>query len=190
MKTRLQSLSMLDRALQAIPDDELEALIDGLGEEHRAALVSIAGGEASVLNVRERAQKGRMNGGLEQIALVLTDGCLADCIEQLGDASDDPSAEQLQEVLPGLVERHGLGVTRLTLASALAGEAAAAPVLRDLLKHDELVALPPVESKPVTAVVPVDDPEREAILAARKERKAREQAAARARREQAAGRRH
>ena len=40
-------------------------------------------------------------------AVELTDACLADCIEQLGDHADNPSTDQLKEVLPGIVERHG-----------------------------------------------------------------------------------
>ena len=71
----------------------------------------------------------------------------------------------------------------------MAGEAPAAAIIRDLLKHDELVKLPPVEERPATplAKAPTEpDPEREAIKAKRKEQKQRKQEAARARREQAA----
>ena len=96
--------------------------------------------------IREAAGKGRIDGTMESLGLVLTDASLADCIEQLGDHADNPSSEQLRAVLPGLVERHGLGVTRLMLASTLAGEAAASAVIRDLLKHDETVQLPPAEA--------------------------------------------
>ena len=97
--------------------------------------------------LRAAAAKGRIDGTLESIGLVLTDAALADCIEQLGDHADNPTSEQLRAVLPGIIERHGLGMTRLMLASTLAGEAAASAVIRDLLKHDETIKLPPVEDE-------------------------------------------
>src|SRR5215207_646443 len=146
MKTRLQSLGLLDRALRATADDELDAAIAALGDDHREALERLAGGEATADAVRAAAAKGRIDGTLESIGLVLTDASLADCIEELGDHADNPSSDQLRAVLPGIIERHGLGLTRVMLASTLAGEAAASAVIRDLLKHDETVKLPAAEA--------------------------------------------
>lgn len=186
MKTRLQSLGLVDRALAATTDAELEALAAGLDDDHREAVERLAGG-VTADEIRAAATKGRLDGTLESLAMVLSDTCLADCIEQLGDHADNPSTDQLAEVLPGLAERHGVPVVRLMLASTVAGEAPAAAIIRNLLKHDDLVKLPPVESRPVTPIVQapkVDDPERQAIKAKRREMKERKQAEARARREQ------
>ena len=75
------------------------------------------------------------------------------------------------------------------LASTLAGEAAASAVIRDLLKHDELVKLPPAEAvrpTPDVRTPDVPDAERDAIKAKRQELKRKKQADARARREQSA----
>ena len=116
MKTRLQSLGLLDRALAATTDEEIDALVAALDDDHREAVV-----------------KGRVNGTLESIAVVLADACLADCIEQLGDHSDNPTSDQLREVLPGLIERHGVACTRLMLATTVVGEAPASAIVRDLL---------------------------------------------------------
>lgn len=185
-KSRLQALGLVDRALSATSDDELAALVAGLSEEHSEALERLASG-SSPAEIRTGAAKGRLNGTLETIVMVLTDACLADCIEQLGDHADNPSTDQLRDVLPGLTERHGVPVTRLMLASTVAGEAPAAAIIRDLLKHDELVKLPPVESRPVTPIVQspnVDEAERAALKEKRREMKARRQAEAQARREQ------
>ena len=102
-------------------------------------------------SIRAAVARGRIDGTMESIVMVLTDACLADCIEQLGDHSDHPTSDQLRAVLPGLVERHGLGPTRMMLASTVAGEASAAAVIRDLLKHDELVKLPAGGARPVEA---------------------------------------
>jgi hypothetical protein len=189
VKNRLQALGLVDRAFANTSDEEIAGAIEALGDEHRAALDELAQGDADPDSIREAVSRGRMDGTMESIALVVTDACLADCIEQLGDHADSPSSDQLREVLPGLVERHGLGLTRLTLASTVAGEAPASAIIRDLLKHDDLVKLPPAEAKPLSPMVrapKVDDEERAAIKAKRKELKRQKQEDARARREQSA----
>ena len=56
------------------------------------------------------------------------------------------------------------------------GEALASPILKDLLKSDPVVALPPAELVSITVAKPVD-PDREAKLAARKARKDAEKVA-------------
>lgn len=188
-KTRLQSLGLLDRAIRATSDEELTGAVEGLDDDHREALERIAGGGTDPETIRTAVAKGRIDGTMESIAMVVTDRALADCIEQLGDHADNPSTDQLREVLPGVVERHGLGVTRVMLASTVAGEAQAAPVIRDLLKSDELVKLPPVEAAPRGPLVrapQVPDAERDAIRARRQEQKRKKQEAARLRREQSA----
>lgn len=194
VRARLSALSLLDRALRAMTDDELTAALTALDEDHRSAVNQLAEvpaeatETATLAYVRAAGQRGRMNGVLEQIALVLTDRCLADCITALGDASDNPTEDQLRAVLPALVDQYTLPVVRLMLASATAGEANATPILTRLLKSDEQFALPAAE--PVTTAVLTrsadDDPERERLKAERKERKRQQQAEARARREQAA----
>lgn len=186
MKTRLQALGLLDRALAATTDEELETTVAALGEDHREAVERLAGG-TDAESIRTAAAKGRLDGGMESLAMVVTDACLADCIEQLGEHADHPTSEQLLEVLPGLVERHGVAITRIMLASTVAGEAPAAGIIRDLLKHDDVVKLPPVEPRPVAPLAAkpeVDDAERAAIKAKRRELKDRKKAEAQARREQ------
>ena len=125
MKTRLQSLGLLDRALRSTSDDELAGVVSSLSDDHREAIERLAGGDGHAGADPRVATKGRIDGTLESLALVLTDASLADCIEELGDNADNPRSDQLRAVLPGLVERHGVPATRLMLASTLAGEAAA-----------------------------------------------------------------
>lgn len=188
VKNRLQNLGLLDRAFANADDDVLSAAVEALGEEHREALDDLLGGDASPEHIREAISRGRLDGTMESVALVLGDACLAECIEELGPAAEHPSTDQLRDVLPGLVERHGLAITQLMLASTVAGEAPAAAIIRDLLKHDDLVKLPPAEprsSGPILQKAKVDDAEREALKAKRKELRKQKQEAARARREQA-----
>ena len=187
VKNRLQSLGLIERALTSASDEDLAAALESLSDEHRDAIDELAGPSAGVDGVRAAATRGRMDGTMESLALVLSDACLADCIEALGDSADHPSSEELREVLPAIIDEHGIGITRLMLATTVAGEAPAAAIIRDLLKHDETVKLPPAETRaagPVARAPKVDSAEREAIKAKRKELKKQKQEAARARREQ------
>ena len=194
MKNRLQALSLLDRALLAMTDAELEALVASLPDDHRQAIDRLSGARddsgfedpaARIVALRSTVARGRMTGVLEQLTTVLTDACLADCIEQLGDASDNPTEDDLAEVTPGLIERHGLATVRLTLATSVAGEAAASVVLTRLLKHDEVLALPAREVEPTAPVVLAREADDD-TKARRKAAKERKQAESRLRREQQA----
>ncbi len=94
-------------------------------------------------------------------------------------------------MLPGLIERHGLAITRMMLASTVAGEAAASNIIRDLLKHDDVVKLPREEPRPIAPPVTAgdgeeNDAEREALKAKRLEARKRKQEEAAQRREQSA----
>jgi hypothetical protein len=190
MKTRLQSLGLLDRAIRATPDDELVAVVGALDDDHREALERLVDGEATPEAIRDAVAKGRISGTMESVAMVLTEAPLTDCIEKLGDNSDHPTSEQLREVLPGIIERHGLAMTRMMLASTVAGEAAAATIIRDLLKHDDVVKLPREEPRPVAPPVerdvPEADPQRDAVKAKRLEARRLKREAAAQRREQSA----
>lgn len=191
MKNRLQALSQLDRALAAMTDEDLTTLLAAIPDDHRDAIDRMCGAHeggfddpaARVVAVRTTVARGRMSGALEQIATVLSDLCLADAIEVLGANSDHPTEAQIQEIVPGLIERHGLPTVRLTFAASVAGEAAASVTLTRLLKHDEVLALPaPAAPAPVVVLSHEADEDTKARRKALKERK---QADARARREQA-----
>ncbi|MCU1394123.1 MAG: hypothetical protein JWM34_2551 [Ilumatobacteraceae bacterium] len=191
-KAHIAALSLLDRAMIAVTDEELAALMAGLPEDHVSAVKRIssvrdeeAPTDEVVAAIREAAHKGRLNGDLQRLGVVLSDACLADCVEQLGDNADLPSEEDLTKVMPDLVTKHGVGVVRLMLASTVVGEAPASPAIINLLKTDELVKLPPAADKPLAPLLPAPQADAE-LKAARKERKAQEQAAAKLRREQAA----
>ncbi|MSY76792.1 MAG: hypothetical protein F2659_05925, partial [Actinobacteria bacterium] len=189
-KAHIAALSLLDRALIAVTDDELAALLAGLPEDHTTAVKRICDlrdEDADLVEaVRIAAHKGRLNGDLQRLGVVLSDACLADCLEQLGDAADMPTEEELQAVIPGLIERHGLGIVRVMLAATVVGEAPVSAMIVGLLKTDETVKLAPVELKPLAPLLPpkADDEERLRLKAQRKERKAQEQAEAKLRRDQ------
>ncbi len=193
VKSRLQALGLLDRAFANASDEELNGVVEALNDEHREALDELVGGSADADAIRTAIAGGRLDGTMESAALVLTDACLAECIEGLGEHADHPSTEQLRDVVPGLVEHHGKAITQLMLASTVAGEAPASAIIRDLLKNDDDIKLPPATPKPMSPIVQapeVDPDERAAIKAKRKEVKQRKQDDARRRREQADAARH
>ncbi len=194
-KDRISRLALLDRALTNVPDTDIETLLTTLPADHVEALEQLAAvanddSLSTVGALRVVAIKGRLNGNLEQIGSVLADQCLADCIEVLGENSDLPSEEELLEVLPGLVDKHGLGVTRLMLSAAVAGDAPASVMLIKVLKNHPIFGLPPaiprifgMTSAGATAA-PVDAAEREKIKARRKEEQKKKQASEALRRQQ------
>ena len=187
-KNRMQALGLLDRAFKAATDDELTAAIDALDDDHREGLETFVD-ELTPEGVRTAVRAGRINGEMEAVAAVLGDACLADCITELGDHAYNPTTDQLKEVLPGIVERHGVAITRVMLAATVAGEAPASAIIRDLLKHDELVALPKVDDAPLAPLLNTQkrsDEEQAALRAKRAEARKAKQEAERARKAQAA----
>lgn len=185
MKTRLKALGLLDRALAAASDEELSEAITRLDDDHLEALAQIVDEESPTPAVlRSVAASGRLDGGMESIAIVISDECLADCIEQLGDDAERPSSDQLDEIIPGLVERHGVAVVRIMFASTVAGDAPASAVIRDLLKNHDQIALPPAEITPVAPLRTESGDDRSAIKERRKAMRQERQATANARRQQ------
>lgn len=186
---------MLDRAFRLLTDERIGSLYEALDEDGQNAVRHIAGiqGEATTSDIctalRVTTAKGRINGDLERIAIMLTETCLDECIEALGSNADDPSEENLRSVLPDIIAKHGLDVTQVMLATVVTGEALASPIITRLLKHDDawkLAPAPPVEAAPAPKTTTADDAERQAIKDQRKARKLAEQEAARRRREQSA----
>ena len=188
MKNRMQALGLLDRSFKAASNEDLATAIDALGDDHREGLESFVD-ELTPDGVRAGVKAGRIDGGMEAIAAIVTDAALADCIEQLGDNADNPSSDQLREVMPGIIERHNLGIAQIMLASTVAGEAPASAIIRDLLKNDETLALPKAEDVELAPLIDTSKrsaDEQDELRAQRKAAKKAKQEAARARKAQSA----
>ncbi len=194
IKTQLAAASLLDRAMNATTDEEMRVLLDKLAEDGAAAVSEAIGVETlsdgkAILALRLASSRGRVNGMLGQLGIVLSDNCLADCVEALGESADNPTEDELRTASHQLVATHGVGAVRLMLASAIMGEAPASVACIHLLKSDEILALPPVAAVTATAPVAVsaaEIAEREVVRARRKEDRARKQATEKARRDQIA----
>jgi len=187
-KNRMQALGLLDRSFRAATDEELTTAVEALDDDHREGLEGFVD-ELTPDGIREAVKAGRINGEMEAVAAILTDASLADCIKELGDHADNPSTEQLKDVLPGIVERHGVATTRIMLAATVAGEAPASAIIRDLLKNDELVALPKADEITIAPLIDTkkrSDAEQEALRAKRAAAKQAKKDAERARKAQSA----
>lgn len=147
-KDRVLRLAQLERELRGIQDDQIRSLIDALNPEAANWVAGVARGAGTdetidITALRGAIQRGRMKGVPERVAAVLTDACLQDCIESLGDHADLPSEDELRAITTGLVERHGVATVRVMFASAVAGEAPASSAINRVLKTDAALALTP-----------------------------------------------
>lgn len=122
-----------------MPDDQLSKLVASCPDEARRWFVGLSGSEDDTVHVeglRGALKRGRMKGVPDRAAATLTDACLHDCIEALGEKADLPSEADLMGVTAALAEKHGVSTTRLMLAAAALAEAPAANAIVKVLKND------------------------------------------------------
>ena len=167
---------LLDRRYNAFLGDLDDATIGGLAAalegELRDAFARVVGlaegafdqdavalGEA----VREGYTRRRM---AHDTGIILAEPCTQYSIEKLGDASENPTLEQLNDLLPEVIEKFGLVAVQLMViqySRSLKG-------FRELVASDDRFA---VKSEPVGGVLLVkDEAEQAAKREARKARKA------------------
>jgi len=194
-------LQRLDAALATLDDDSLRHGLSGITEKQRQELAvqlnlpraSMHLGDALAPLVRRKLRGLAVDRQL-MVATAITNRANDDTVRALGDRSDDPSREDLEEVLPDVIEKHGIQLTRLMVAGYAVSDAPCRDAMREILDSDEQFALPEVpdaddESRDaelptfgLVARVPrkkgADDPERARVLEQRKAQKAERRAAA------------
>ena len=148
----MSELTPLDRvsaAIAAFSDDALDDAIRALGEgEHLAGLAQALGAKKpSVLAhptprdlVRPRIYSGPA-GRRVLAALSIAGPCSDDCIETLGDAADEPTRDDMNAVLDGVVQRWGAQMVTLMLTAYPAMEAPCGDVFLEILDSDERFAI-------------------------------------------------
>ena len=138
-KEHVVRLAALEREFTHMSDHEMSALIDTLEPQARRYIAGMSGtaddGPIDVTALRAAMRRGRMKGAPERVAAVLTDKCLNDCIEALGENADLPSEEDLAAALPSVVQTHGIAATRVMMAAVVLGEAPAAKAITKTLKN-------------------------------------------------------
>lgn len=170
---------LLDRRYSAtfdtLDDDTLAALARELEGDLRDGFARITGlaegafDDVSTLGaaVREGIAKRRV---AHDAGIILAEPCTQWAIEELGDASEDPTLDQLNELLPKAIEKFGLVAVRLMViqySRSLKG-------FRDLVASDERFAAGGAAAPVV--VLEKDEAEQAAKREARKARKAAEAA--------------
>ena len=154
-----------------VSDESLTKLAQALPESLRdpfARAVGLRRGaydDASAL--AESIRKGMMaRKSVIDAGVLLSEPCTEFFVDTLGDASDDPSFDELQALIPTAIEKFGLDAVRLMAVQysvALGG-------FRRLVNEDDRFRIPTTESGPA----PIrDKAAQEAKRAARKERRKR-----------------
>lgn len=163
--------------LNNISDESLSQLAAALEGDLRDAFAKIVGLPSSAfddevtLGARARDAMARRRSW-HDAGIVLAEPCTQYSIEKLGDASEDPSLEELQALLPEVVEKFGLDAVKLMVVQysrSLKG-------FRQLVASDERF-LTSGTTAGATQVLERDEAVQAAKRALRKERRDREKLA-------------
>jgi hypothetical protein len=167
-------IERMGAALVALDDDALRHGLEHMSEKTRGDLATqlqlpratMHLDEALVPLVRRKLYTVGPERQL-QAAFSLTECANDDAIAALGDRSDDPSLDDLREVLPPVVAEHGTPLVTAMLAAYAASNAPVRPVMRELLDTDGQYvigpAIAPEDAAPAIAVFKpvVDEAKRE-----------------------------
>lgn len=194
-------LQRLEGALVSLDDDSLRRGLAGITEKQRQELAGLLNlpratmhlGDALAPLVRRKLNGLPVDRQLA-VATAITNRANDATVRALGDRSVDPSRADLEEVLPAVIEQHGLELTRLMIASYAVSDAQCRDAMRELLETDEQYAIPEAPEAPADegdAELPSfglvaraprakgdDDPERARVRELRKAQKAERRAAA------------
>jgi hypothetical protein len=194
-------LQRLDAALATLDDESLRRGLSGITEKQRQELAvqlnlpraTMHLGEALTPLVRRKLRSLPVDRQL-MVASAITNRANDATVRALGDRSEDPSRADLEEVLPDVIEQHGIELARLMVASYAVSDAPCRDAMREILDSDERFAIPevpeadeaaddaPLPSFGLVARTPrkkgEEDPERARLLEQRKAQKAERRAAA------------
>jgi hypothetical protein len=148
-----RDIERLGVALTTLDDESLRRGLAGITEKHRQDLATQLNlpraamhlGDALAPLVRRKLH-GLSVDRQHTVATALTQRANDATVASLGDRSDDPSRADLEEVLPAVIEEHGVELVRLMIAAYAVSEAPVRAVMRDLLETDERFALPDAPS--------------------------------------------
>src|SRR6476469_6541161 len=146
-------LERLDHALASLDDESLRSGLSGITEKQRQDLAvqlnlpraTMHLGEALTPLVRRKLRGLAVDRQL-MVASAITNRANDATVRALGDRSDDPSRADLDEVLPAVIERQGIELTRLMVASYAVSDAPCRDAMREILDTDERFVIPEVEA--------------------------------------------
>src|SRR4051812_8972846 len=125
-----QDLERLDIALTTLDDESLRRGLAGITEKHRQDLATQLNFPRATMHLGDglaplvrRKLRGLSPDRQHAVATALTQRANDATVEALGDRSDEPTRADLDEVLPAIVEEHGVELVRLMLASYAVSDA-------------------------------------------------------------------
>jgi hypothetical protein len=178
-------VARMGAALAALDDDTMRHVLAEMSEKSRLEVAAqlqlpratMRLGDALIPLVRRKLPTAAPDHQL-QVLFALAQHVNDQTIAALGPKSEEPTREDLLEVLPDVIEEHGATLVTLMLAGYAASDALCQPVMRELLDTDDRFVIgPPIEidAKPeLTAPAPVLD--KAELEAKREQRKAAKEA--------------
>jgi hypothetical protein len=174
-------LERMGRALAALDDATLGKALAAMSEKSRVEVASqlqmpratMRLGDALIPLVRRKIATAHPDHQL-QVLFALAQHVNDQTIEALGPRSEEPTREDLVEVLPAVIEEHGLTMVTLMLVGYAASDALCRPVMRELLATDDrfVVGDPiPVDARPELAT-PAPTLDKAELKAKREQRRA------------------
>jgi hypothetical protein len=179
-------LAQMERALAALDDSTLRQALAAMSEKSRLDVAThlqlpratMRLGDALVPLVRRKLATAAPDHQL-QVLFALAQHVNDDTVEALGPRSEDPTRDDLLEVLPAVIDKHGLTLVTLMLAGYAASDAVARPAMREILETDDRFVIGEpveVEAKPELAAAPAPKLDKKALEAKREQRKTAKEA--------------
>ncbi len=179
-------VARMQAALAALDDDTLRHALAHMSEKSRQEVANhlqmpratMYLGDGLVPLARRKLQHAAPDHQL-QVLFALAAGANEQTIEALGDRSDDPSREDLLEVLPAVIDEHGATIVTLMLTGYAASDAPCRPVMREILDTDDRFVIGPpvaVEERASAFLIPPRAVDSEEVKAKREQRKAAKEA--------------
>jgi hypothetical protein len=172
-------LGRMGQALAALDEDTLRGALADMSEKSRLEVASqlqlpratMRLGDALVPLVRRKLQTAGPEHRL-QVLFALAQHVNDQTVEALGPRSEEPTREDLLEVLPDVIEKHGVTLVTLMLVGYAASDALCRPVMRELLETDDRFVIgPPVEVEAKPELAPVAPKVDKAELEAKREQR-------------------
>ncbi len=179
-------VARMAEALAALDDDTLRNALAAMSEKSRLDVAShlqlpratMRLGDALIPIIRRKLQTAAPDHQL-QVLFALAQHVNDQTVELLGPRSEEPTREDLIEVLPEVIEEHGVTLVTLMLVGYAASDALCRPVIRELFETDDRFVIGPpvpVEAKPQLGALPGPALDKEELKAKREQRKVAKEA--------------
>ena len=179
-------VARMAEALAALDDDTMRRALAAMSEKSRLEVAAqlqlpratMRLGDALIPLVRRKLQTASPDHQL-QVLFALAHHVNDQTIEALGSRSEEPTRDDLLEVLPDVIETHGATLVTLMLVGYAASDALCRPVMRELFETDDRFVIGPpvpVDAKPELGALPAAALGKAELEAKREQRRAAKEA--------------